>query len=641
MFDLKNIQVSNDDIVRVEDFLKIKFNEDQKKVIRYWSSADIQACPGSGKTTTLAAKLIILARKIPQDFQHGVCVITHTNTAVKEIKQKLGVYARFYNRYPNHFGTIQSFVDKYLTIPAYKNEYKRTPRIVDDSTYTNEIRKVPTLKYSGTQTFLDMKSIEAGYLSFNKHNFLVSRNINTPDPIPSPGISAEKWKVHYDRIVSVKRTLLEEGYIKYDEAYSIAFKYLRENARLRKTFALRFPIVFIDEMQDMELHQCEIIDTLFGKEAAIIQRIGDVNQAIFSRVDSESAVEWKPVINPELKLSISNRVAHNLAEIAKDICISPIEMKGWKNESPIKPALIVYPNSKIGLVKDKFGELIIQNNLIGTGQFKCIGARVGTAARLNLQSYWSDFNRVTNKSEMQTLYAYLEAAKKSLAISRNLKDCKRLFFEMFCKALKLNRVKNVQTGLYFTPYSLTEFLIQTNRGHKLQEINREIFDWINKMKKGTGTHQEVANLTTSIIELFTTTKYPVLSIFLENVGEAGENVKPENKKYRYVQNDKEVEIEFDTIHGVKGETHAATLYVECYLRIFDIGGKIIKFIAGDEKQRSKLRKDSACSKQLPLAYVALTRASHFFAIAIDKERFTEAERNYFEIHGDVWQVHYL
>lgn len=59
MFDFKKLNITVEDIAFVENHFGFKFNERQKRIIRFWDSTDIQACPGSGKTTTLAAKLII------------------------------------------------------------------------------------------------------------------------------------------------------------------------------------------------------------------------------------------------------------------------------------------------------------------------------------------------------------------------------------------------------------------------------------------------------------------------------------------------------------------------------------------------------------------------------------------------------
>lgn len=47
---------------------------------------DINAAPGSGKTTVLAAKLLLHARKWPYD-QRGICVLSHTTVARDEIQK--------------------------------------------------------------------------------------------------------------------------------------------------------------------------------------------------------------------------------------------------------------------------------------------------------------------------------------------------------------------------------------------------------------------------------------------------------------------------------------------------------------------------------------------------------------------------
>lgn len=58
------------------------FDEDKQKVINCTESAHIQACPGSGKTTTLLAKLVLLAEQMPLKNGKGICVLTYTNVAI-------------------------------------------------------------------------------------------------------------------------------------------------------------------------------------------------------------------------------------------------------------------------------------------------------------------------------------------------------------------------------------------------------------------------------------------------------------------------------------------------------------------------------------------------------------------------------
>src|SRR5206468_9274220 len=53
-------------------------------------SIDLVACPGSGKTTSLITKISLLANRMPFADARSICVLTHTNVAINEIKEKLG-----------------------------------------------------------------------------------------------------------------------------------------------------------------------------------------------------------------------------------------------------------------------------------------------------------------------------------------------------------------------------------------------------------------------------------------------------------------------------------------------------------------------------------------------------------------------
>ena len=85
------IEISDTDIEYAEKiFLPegCSFDSERRTVIKCMESKDLQACPGSGKTTTLLAKLAILAQRMPFEDNKGICVLTHTNVAINEIKRK-------------------------------------------------------------------------------------------------------------------------------------------------------------------------------------------------------------------------------------------------------------------------------------------------------------------------------------------------------------------------------------------------------------------------------------------------------------------------------------------------------------------------------------------------------------------------
>jgi hypothetical protein len=70
-------------------FLGEQGNDARKLVIQSNSNMDVAACPGSGKTTVLIAKLAILAKKWKHRTR-GICVLSHTNAAREIIEQRLG-----------------------------------------------------------------------------------------------------------------------------------------------------------------------------------------------------------------------------------------------------------------------------------------------------------------------------------------------------------------------------------------------------------------------------------------------------------------------------------------------------------------------------------------------------------------------
>ena len=139
---MAELQISDLEIQETERLLlprESHFDEDAIRVIRHWESTDVSACPGSGKTTVLLAKLKLLADRMPLDKGAGICVLSHTNVAVNEIKGKLSEYAGKIMGYPNYVGTIQSFIDKFVTLPYIRQKIERTVQPVDNRTYAQHM----------------------------------------------------------------------------------------------------------------------------------------------------------------------------------------------------------------------------------------------------------------------------------------------------------------------------------------------------------------------------------------------------------------------------------------------------------------------------------------------------------------------
>jgi superfamily I DNA/RNA helicase len=137
------LHVTNADIGRAERLLLPEgctFNEERRDFIKCMESHDVVACPGSGKTTALLAKLLILASHMPFSNGRGICVLTHTNVAINEIKQRAGGAADALFVHPNFFGTIQAFVNRFLAIPVYRNIHRQPVDAIDNDHFFAAIR---------------------------------------------------------------------------------------------------------------------------------------------------------------------------------------------------------------------------------------------------------------------------------------------------------------------------------------------------------------------------------------------------------------------------------------------------------------------------------------------------------------------
>lgn len=114
-------------------------NSERGKILECWGNANIIACPGSGKTTVLLAKLLLLAKRMPFNGSKGICVLTHTNVAIDEIKAKLGSSAKALMEHPNFFGTYQAFIGRFILNKALLEGFSSRAIVVDDDIFYKKL----------------------------------------------------------------------------------------------------------------------------------------------------------------------------------------------------------------------------------------------------------------------------------------------------------------------------------------------------------------------------------------------------------------------------------------------------------------------------------------------------------------------
>lgn len=591
------------------------FNEERRKIIRTLETKDIKACPGSGKTTTLLAKLLILEKKLPLEQNRGICVLTHTNVAINEISQRLGMKNNKLLSYPNNFSTIQSFVNQYLTIPSYNYFFKKDIHSIDNDVYSeNFFREYRRVFSRGTDMYLLKRKLTpdvlCNSLQFNLHDRNVILN----------GGSPFKFGPHsdtYKKLLSIKNALLDSGILSFHDAYVLAYEYVEKFPEIRELISSRFAFLFMDEMQDTDAKQIKLISKIFDSKKTVIQRIGDENQAIFESGDD---IAWVPE-EGFISISDSQRFSKIIAERVKYICITPQELGGNPDIRDINPILLKFSNKSIKNVLPAFSELILEHGLDQLDQqvFKAVG-RIGKERnddRLSIGSYFDHYIKDHPKkvTSYKTLRGYICALTG--IEGNNVNNFRQHLISCVLKSLRVMGVK--YNGRWFTEKSLIRYL-KENDPDFFNFLNRELTNWITRyLNNDDISHDLKLFIQNSLSETFGANGNSMgLNIFLNSEEGIPHSAEGDTKKpinvYSYEKDNKKINVALDTIHSVKGETHTATLYLETFKHHYDFE-KLIGYLKGNHSRPTA----KYVMENLRLAYVGMTRPTYLLCIAIRKE----------------------
>lgn len=632
------IEISDIDIEHAEKiFLPegCSFDLERRDVIKCMESRDIQACPGSGKTTALLAKLAILAQMMPLEDNKGICVLTHTNVAVNEIKRKLGRKGDILFSYPNYFGTIQSFVDRYLAIPACIYYYNTRPSRIDSDSYDFEIIRryweIPNRR--SLESWLLRKLPRRGDITLSAYVQKIRFNYVDEIFIDYNGntLLKDKNNEKYQQLFEMKKDLLKEGILHYEEAYSLAFKYLDDfGEMLKKTFSERFSFVFIDEMQDTSSNQNSILEQIFGTSSVIIQKFGDRNQAIYDGfLEEQNTLE----IDNCLCINGSKRFSSSIAKITQKLCVHEQNVVGDSSVQDIQPKLLVFDDETIDLVLPFFAKIIKEHNLYDEhGDFKAIGW-IGkkNENQITLPSYYANYQSVSHhrKIELNYLIEYLQKAEDDIIKAEGAGYYRQLMINALLKVVKLLEVKDPNNFHHFTEKTLIQYLEKKDANFE-DMFNSKVADWCLRIHVG----EDISELFKDFIlndfcRYFASVDIRKLNDFFKNNNTERREQFPESNIY----NESDVNIKVATVHSVKGETHTATLYLETWYKNSTDIKRIINYLTSREKKIKPILETS-----LKVAYVGMTRPTCLLCVAAHIDTISSNERYLQEAGWEIREV---
>lgn len=232
----------------------------------------VKACPGSGKTLTVAARLNRLLRSWRADHA-GIAALSFTNTAWQEIERYLandfGLSTPL--EYPHFLGTIDSFINRFILLPFGHKVMGCSER--------PQLTGPPHDDHEAIGRWLYWQHAECNRSKCKLNEFSYDENgalINL-----APRSHFANCLSNHEPCSRLKRQFNAAGYATQADSNYFSLKLLETLPTISSALAGRFPVLMIDEAQDCSTTQMRIIEHLIDAGVKEVMLVGDPYQAIY------------------------------------------------------------------------------------------------------------------------------------------------------------------------------------------------------------------------------------------------------------------------------------------------------------------------------------------------------------------------
>ena len=598
-------------------------SKNQRKILEYDNgTVVVKACPGSGKTYSVAARISKLLSE--KDFsKKGIAAISFTNIACVEIEDKLKNDFNTYIplTYPHFLGTIDSFINSYIFLPFGHliMDCKERPELVGEPHSSWSVKK---FKNDPDQYF--------DKTTFNIENHLIQI-------APSELFKNVTWKNYYSQdgtingniqnIIDSKYKYFKLGYANQSDANYIALKVLEKYHLIAKNIANRFEYFIIDESQDTNNIQMKIIEILNKSGAKNIMLIGDRDQSIFEwnnanpELFDEKYKIWDKIVLNENRRSSKNicNFITNLSSFDKITAVTK-EVKNNNNKPEIKgysipktstkkdSSVITFEESKASfqIILDEYLKKCKEDNIQITKD------NVAVLYRGKVNSEYLDLKKNNYNSE-KLPWVEKEYFVKSIIKGKHFYDNGeflkgyKLIEKGYWELLEKYLFKPDEESNHKDFYCSNLYIKNKIEKYGLKKYRKYIFKFIEILPKTTNkTIIEWIKEANEKISLLKNKNTTSLSNKL-NINNENSNVLIDDFFGGNLNNENLHPFYFGTVHSVKGKTFDAVLLL--------LGKKAVKNyenIVNEEK--SKLNPKDL--EELRIVYVGISRPKRILYMAV-------------------------
>ncbi len=569
-----------------------KLTKAQESVIRLSGKNILKACPGSGKTYVISHKVVSELRTWKYK-NSGMAILSFTNVAKDELINNIKkITGQTSLPYPHFIGTLDSFISQYIIMPFGNCVLKCdvSPTIVEGDYYETIMRS-----YWSRECYGNYCELKDFYIT------------------PSGNVCDEKEKLIKCKLKGkkpcerAKEMLLNNSILSCKEATLFAIEILKNNPKVLKLIANRFPYFIVDEAQDTSKEQMELLNLLFDGGVTDAILIGDPDQAIYEWRDADPSV-FLNMYNDEkwnsVKLNENFRCSQHICNATKafsslsEVSNAVGDSKGFH----IKPIIVRYKAEERSKLIEEYLRFVTS---VG------IDITPGNVAVLNrgkMAISGKDYSQIKDLwQNLKTFYLAQATYAKGIKDSSNLyKQVERLLYYLLFQ--KYDRIDRELINKNFDIRKWKKLIFDLSV--RLPNSNVSLENWkiiIPQILTDFSQDNDIEFKVNDVIKTKTRVKDENLKDFIKQPIEA---FFAGSSHERYTNS---------TIHSVKGCTFEAVML------IINSSGKLTE---------NMINTKPIDSEEIRTFYVAATRARKLFVLALPDKKNAPTETT--RLPKDFW-----
>lgn len=565
----------------------------------------VRACPGSGKTYSVATKLLSYIDKW-EEYHQGVAVLSFTNVASEEIYKKALLLNQGISKlsYPHYIGTVDSFINEFIVL---RYGYLMTQDKVRPLIALSDNWKIP-YRYWRAECHRNgcVDNIEKFQWGIDNQFYKDKEIVKCELRGKGKSLPCQQYKL----------MLWRKNVIFQNEVASFAYRLLKKYPMIAKAIVERFPVIIIDEAQDTSEEQMAVFDLLVEAGVKSMFLVGDPDQAIY---------EWRNA-NPEcfkrkigadlwkcVELTGNFRSSQHICNATS--CFSATlqgqrvnEAVGAYKDEGQKPILLLTNGNTEAEVMDCFLEKC------RSMEIEVNSDKVAVLSRGRIHSN-TDVKKLWQSKEME-LVAKSAYEWKCGSRKKACSDMSKVSFRILIGEEVDDYLMSKKTRDFTDEDNWKDFIIDVLSG--LPDINTGIAEWV----------KQFIQLYSDILEKYkfrVEEGIDIKDIFKIKTRDSNNPNFKEIPLRNYFEKKTIEDYTRSSIHGVKGETYDAVLIYIKYKN-----GKTLtpKFLMEGDLENELMR----------IAYVAMTRPRRLLMIAMPENKNLKEYKRFPVDKWDYWYI---